>query len=124
MNTFSDRHMLQSPLQGGGGSPSSGGVGEAAPIIDRTRFRANVKLEQYTAPARIEADGYSAIRLDNVGTTEAWLNNTLRLVPGRPFALDLGPHVAIDETFFISFADGADTRANAVQATLVYYREE
>ena len=113
-----NKQAFQSPLQG------VGGTGEAYIIIDRTRFRANVKLEQHTAAARIEADGYSAIRIENVGTGPAWLNGTVRLAPGRPFALDLGPHVVIDETFFVTFADGADTQANAVQVTLVYYREE
>lgn len=86
------------------------------------KYKAIIKSYSVTDGTIIERTSKSRIEFENIGTTNAMINNIVPLPIGRRRRYHERPDVRIDSDFEIVFTDGQDI-GNNVLVTETYYEE-
>ena len=86
-------------------------------------YKARYKSELITSNTIIQADGYSCISFENIGNSDAYLNENVPLYPASGISrfFNEKPWVEIDTDFLVSFDSEEGTDENKVIIIYTYY---
>lgn len=75
------------------------------------KYTARIQTKVVTNNTEIEADGFSTLRLHNIGDEAIRLNDNIIINAGEKWSFENDPNVIINQNFYISFSSsGSDPK--------------